>query len=97
MHAHVSLQLLLLCTPCRLLIVTLEQALLTEEADIVELLDLPPASHLDGCLALHASLVAGQVDYPEGHQEGEEGAEDHGEDHEAGERLPAEALVAEPG
>ena len=96
MHAHVSLQLLLLCTPCRLLIVALEQALLTEQADIVQLLDFPTASHLDGFLALHASLMAGQVDYAKGHQEGEEGAKDHGEDHETGERLPAQALVAEP-
>ena len=96
MHAHVSLQLLLLCTPCRLVIVALEQALLTEEADIVQLLDLPAESHLDGCLALHSPLVAGQVDYPEGHQKGEEGAKDHCEDHETGEWLPAQALVAEP-
>ena len=89
MHAHVSLLLLLLCTPCRLFIVTLEQALLTEEANIVKLLDFPAASLLYGFLALHASLVAGQVDYPKGHQKGEEGTEDHREDQETGEWLSA--------
>ena len=79
MYAHL---LPLLCTPCRLIkVTTFKQALLTEQANIVKLLDFLASPQLNGFLALQTSLMAGQVDYPKGHQKGEEGAEDYGEDH----------------
>lgn len=52
--------------------IAFEEALLTEQANIVKLLDFLTASKFDSFLALHASLVAGQVDYPKGHQKGKE-------------------------
>ncbi len=83
MYAHLLLLLPLLCTRYRLLIVALEQALLAEQAKVVQLLDFLATSQFDSFLALHSSLVTSQVDYPKGHKKSEEGAEDDGEYHEA--------------